>query len=67
MKRNPDATCETCPYFRLNVTDPYDGECRRNRVELDPGDNGDEQCCGVFPCVEFSFWCGEHPDFELKE
>ncbi len=71
MLRNPDATCETCPYWynilkvcRKNAPKPWGG---RNKsvdrmskgypVVIDAGDSLIE------PSRKATDWCGEHPDF----
>lgn len=53
-EHNPEATCETCPYFKRTGTeneDPYRaiGDCRRF-PHWDDAYGGDQ-------------WCGEHPNF----
>ena len=59
MKRNPEATCATCPYFDTYYENGMAGvqiergQCRITHIP----DNKNSK----------DFWCGEHPDFELKE
>ena len=52
MKRNPAATCSTCPYFYSSPTlrSEDSGVCRR-------------RCRTELPRVNHKWWCGEHPDF----
>lgn len=53
MKRNPDATCETCGYqVEPSVDSSTKVSCRRFP---DPGFYFKDH------------WCWEHPDIELKE
>lgn len=51
LERNPDARCETCPYFADMVFPEGLGACHRYPVEA----------------FKLSVqWCGEHPEF-LRE
>lgn len=68
MKRNPEATCETCPY--LHIDEDVDIEsrsislyctCRRRSPRTALGVNH------VWPFVEMDGWCGEHPKFGLDQ
>lgn len=55
MKRNPEAVCGNCPYFDERYPDDPDGKhgwCKKTIQEL---------------TTYASMWCGEHPDFELKD
>lgn len=63
MNRNPDATCENCPYFwfssERNIDgDPYAGQCRKYASR--------GTATEFFYSVPSDGWCGEHPDFEEK-
>jgi len=62
VKRNPEATCSTCPYWYdygrredgLAWTDKAMGSCRRRESP-----HWHQTAAGE--------WCGEHPDFALVE
>ena len=55
MKRNPDATCATCPYWK-------DWRGKDNMKDMG-------FCCvsHIYERKEKTDWCGQHPDFELKK
>lgn len=55
MKRNPEATCSTCPFWnRLPHSDTSWGRCQVQ----DPASWND---------TDESWWCGRHPEFELVQ
>lgn len=65
-QRNPEATCETCPYFRRGraLDDPiteYGGHCCFERLPY--------TSMGFinYPTTGSLGWCGQHPDFFLEE
>ena len=70
MTRNPDAICGTCPYWEGWPEDvdeedwpTYIGTCKRRPF----ADNSDDNWTNsAWVAVNYSNWCGEHPDFEKK-
>ena len=67
MKRNPKATCGTCPFWKASNEESPFGSCRaklpvfHSSVARDPV-FADE---GTWPSTEADDWCGQHPDFDL--
>lgn len=56
-RRNPKATCTTCPYFWVSENDQWK-DCRRQcPTNFNP----------KYPQVSEINWCGEHPDFWMEE
>lgn len=62
-KRNPEACCETCPYWDSEDLLNGNGVCSR-RAPL-PGKKFGESA--LWPFTTENDWCGEHPDFFLEE
>lgn len=56
------ATCKTCPFYG-GGRDKFDGTCHRNPpvplANVPYGADGEAE--GVFPYVDPSGYCGEHP------
>ena len=71
MKRNPDATCGNCPYHEVETEADIEsrevwehGVCRKRspmQLVLNSVLNL------TWASVQRDDWCGEHPDFEMKE
>ena len=63
-KRNPKATCKTCPYWAGNPKIFVPGLCCINHpeqlaLEVSGGLN-------TWTSTLPDAWCGEHPDFDLE-
>jgi len=57
--RNPEATCETCPYYWVSGNNQF-RECRKKSAAITTVQSS-------FPQVSEYNWCGEHPDFWKEE
>lgn len=71
MKRNPEATCGNCPYFEKHTGVIGIAEGNGSCLILPPINvilhpkTGTKRT--LTPVTNAVFWCGQHPDFELKE
>lgn len=71
MKRNHEAVCGNCPYWERSEHPRYsksNGRCSkyapRPYLEMREAEDAD---IFYFPLTDDNTWCGEHPDFELKD
>lgn len=63
LQRNPEARCETCPYFdKAYVLPDADGWCRRKSPQPVWAE---DMTLYLFPKMDRGAWCGDHPDFPL--
>lgn len=66
MKRNSDARCTNCVYWRING--PSKGSCYRfPPKQTILAKSGNEPSDFVFPVTYSSDVCGEHPDFRMAK
>ena len=62
-KRNPEATCATCPFWHPHRTKGEEGNCRRfPPTAFYDAESG---MWAQYPYIESDQVCGEHPDFFL--
>lgn len=60
--RDPEATCNTCPYWKYWADVP--SQCRRHSPIV-AGTSG--HGFAMYPVTSSDMWCGEHPEFFLEE
>jgi hypothetical protein len=56
-------TCKTCAYFSLPGDNHETGWCMRYPPRLVVQPDVPDRLSEVWPVVEPTNWCGEHPDF----
>ncbi len=65
MKRNPEATCSSCPFYNPNKFDPISGHCQAAPMVYTPSQ--EEPWLFSWPPTLPEEWCGLHPDFLTPE